>query len=278
MADTSQQALGDLQATQAAAQNPNDILTAQRQQLGVNDAQNTLTGLRGAVDSTTKLLKSVAPSVMGRTSSSLVTNAQAGKQIQNEQAPISATLTDQGEAYNRGNEDLTKKQQQATEAANGIYQGQQDKMSYLQNIYNNLFQKEQAAEASRQAEANRQEQIRQFNEQLGASNRASAASSNPGFSLGGLGGAGGGTPAMSQRGDKGFNFQGSNGQSVSAATYAQLTGQSFRSVLQKMASAGDQGAKTALGFVGDDFGYNPNKIGSNKALYNNLVWGSGKKA
>lgn len=276
MANTSQEALADLQATQAAAQNPNDILSAQRQQFGVGDAQNTLTGLRGAVDSTTKLLKSVAPSVMGRTASSLVTNAQAGKQIQNEQAPINQSLSEQGEAYNRGNEDLTKKQQQAAEAASGIYQGQQDKMSYLQNIYSNLFQKEQAAEAAKQAEANRQEQIRQFNEQLGASNRA-AAGSGGGFSLGGLGGNSG-SPAMSQRGDKGFNFQGSGGQSISAATYAQLTGQSFRSVLQKMASAGDAGAKAALGFVGDDFGYNKSKIGNNQAIYNNLVWGSGKKA
>jgi hypothetical protein len=32
--------------------------------------------------------------------------------------------------------------------------------------------------------------------------------------------------------------------------------------------AGDTGAKQALGFVGNDYGYNPNMVGGNTGVYN----------
>jgi len=45
---------------------------------------------------------------MGRTGSSLVTNAQATRQIGNEQAPIAENLNEQGQNYNIANEDYTQ--------------------------------------------------------------------------------------------------------------------------------------------------------------------------
>lgn len=173
--DSSQAALANLQQIQSQSQDPNSILSGQRQQLGVDQAQQTVTGLRGAINNTTKLLKQVAPSVMGRTGSSLVTNAQATKQISNEQAPINQTLTDQGTQLGQDQQDLSDLNSKAQEAASGIYQGQQDKLSYAQNLYNTLYQREQSAEQTRQAEADRQEQIRQFNETQAASQRAASA-------------------------------------------------------------------------------------------------------
>jgi hypothetical protein len=167
----SQQALAGLQQTQAASQDPNTILSGQREQLGVNSAQSTVTGLRGAINNTTKLLQQVAPSVMGRTGSSLVTNAQATRQIGNEQAPISQRLSEQGTQLGEGERNLSELNSRAQEAASGIYQGQQDKLSYAQNLYNTLYSKERDAEAARQAELDRQEQIRQFNAQQASSNR-----------------------------------------------------------------------------------------------------------
>jgi hypothetical protein len=229
----SQEALSQLQQAQAQAQNPNDIVATQRQQLGVTGAQDTVTGLRGAINNTTKLLKQVAPSVMGRTGSSLVTNAQATKQISNEQAPIAQNLSEQGTQYNQANEDLNRLENQAEQAATGIYQGQQDKLSYAQNLYNNLFAREQATEQARQAEADRQEQIRQFNASLAAK-----------------GNSGGVAPVLpesqpakafsQQRSGGGYNFQDANGSAISAAKYAQLTGQDLMSVLLKMGQAGDK--------------------------------------
>lgn len=176
---TSADALSQLQQIQSQSQDPNTILANQRQQLGVDQAQNTVTGLRGAIDNTTQLLKQVAPSVMGRTSSSLVTNAQAGKQIQNESAPLNSTLTQQGTDYTQADQDLQNLQGQAETAANGIYQGQQDKLSYAQNLYNALYKQEQDA-------ATAAEQKREFDAQQAASEAAArAAASSGGFDLSG---------------------------------------------------------------------------------------------
>lgn len=77
---------------------------------------------------------------------------------------------------------------------------------------------------------------------------------------------------MVQRPGGGYNFT-NNGVAISAARYAQLSNTPFRTLLQNMANTGDTGAKTALNFVGNDFGYNPNAIGGNSGLYNALVWG-----
>lgn len=175
-------ALAQLQQVQSQSQDPNSILANQQKQLGVDAAQGTVTGLRGAINNTTKLLQQVAPSVMGRTGNSLVTNAQATKQISNEQAPISANLTQQGTDYNQANTDLQNLEQKAQTAASGIYQGQQDKLSYAQNLYNTLYQKERDAQAAAEAETARQEQTRQFNAQLAASQKA-ASSGGSSFNL-----------------------------------------------------------------------------------------------
>lgn len=102
--------------------------------------------------------------------------------------------------------------------------------------------------------------------------RARAASGSAGFSLGGGGGGGpsladlwngGGAPKMSGKAGA-FKFTDANGRPVSALTYSQLTGQSFRSLLQQMANAGDRTAKAGLGFFGNDGRWN-NKINAGGA-------------
>lgn len=251
---TSSDALSQLQTQEAQNQNPNDILSAQRQQLGVNNAQNTVTGLRGAIDNTTKLLNQVAPSVMGRTGNSLVTSAQAGRIIQNEQAPLSTNLNQEGTQYNEANTDLSNLQNQAETAASGIYQGQQDKTSNLQNIYNALYGQEQ--DASKAAESQRE-----FNAGLAEKTSADTASStNPLSYLGGGGGA-----QMQQRSGGGYNFQDASGNATNAAAYSQAKGIPIRTLLQQMASSGDAGAKTALNYVGNDYGVNKQSIPAGQA-------------
>lgn len=266
----SQEALAQLQQTQAQTQNPNDILAGQRQQLGVNAAQDTVTGLRGAINNTTKLLKQVAPSVMGRTANSLVTNAQATKQIGNEQAPIAQNLAEQGSEYNQAASDLDRLESRAGQAASGIYQSQQDRQSYAQNLYNTLFAREQAAEATRQAEIDRQEQIRQFNESLSAKKAENVpitpqlpqAESAKAFSQ--------------KRSSGGFNFQDVNNKAISAAKYAQLTGQNIADVLRKMGEEGDKYAAQAYNDIKRQpgFGTSPQVTNAVKSRYNALFWGS----
>lgn len=65
---------------------------------------------------------------------------------------------------------------------------------------------------------------------------------------------------LAQRKDKGFAFTDKDGRPINAAQYAKAKNIPFRQLLQEMANAGDTGARAALGFVGDDFGYDPTKI------------------
>ncbi|CAB4132555.1 hypothetical protein UFOVP253_34 [uncultured Caudovirales phage] len=265
--DTSQAALGQLQGIQAQSQDPNTILNNQRQQLGVDNAQQTVTGLRGAINNTTKLLQQVAPSVMGRTGSSLVTNAQASRQIGNEQAPLNQTLSNQGSQLSDANQNLSTLDTKAQQAATGIYQGQQDKLSYAQNLYNTLYQKEKDTAAQQQAAADRAEQARQFDSTMALNQQKanSSASGDSGVSslisslLGGGSSAQGGAQ-IQQRTNGGFNFQNANGQATNAVGFSQAKGVPIRTLLQQMASQGDGGAKTALDYVGNDYGVNTAKL------------------
>lgn len=90
----------------------------------------------------------------------------------------------------------------------------------------------------------------------------------------------GAASAPQQRKDGGFNFTDMNGRPISAAAYAYATRTPFRDVLQTMAKAGDKGAQTALGFVGNDYGYDPNKLNNPQLanIYNALTWGVAKQA
>lgn len=173
---TSQDALTQLQQTQAGAKSAADILNSQKQQYGVQAAQDTVGGLRSAITNTTRLLNQVAPSVMGRTANSLVTSAQANRQIANEQQPIAQNLSQQTQDYGNAQSDYDRLLQQATGAANMEYGDQQNKLSYMQNLYNTLFSREESARQAAAAEAVRQEQIRQFNAQLAAQQKAAAQS------------------------------------------------------------------------------------------------------
>lgn len=107
---------------------------------------------------------------MGRTANSLVTNAQATKQIGNEQAPINQNLSDETSQYNQAGQDLQNLQQQAQTAASGVYQGQQDRLSYAQNLFNTLYQQEQDKQAEADKQAQMAEAIREAN--ISAANSA----------------------------------------------------------------------------------------------------------
>lgn len=132
-----------------------------------------------------------------------------------------------------------------------------------------------------QKEVTAEEEARRWNEQLAASSRAAGAGmASPSFG-GGNGsvlGANGGF-GMGRKKDGGFAFTDANGNPISAAVYSAATGIPFRTLLQSMANAGDSGALQALQFVGNDYGYDPNKVAmgpyknSGQSIYNALTWG-----
>lgn len=189
-AATSAQALSNLQGFQKSEMSPQAAMDQSNQQMGVPQAQQQVTGLRGAINNTTNLLNQVAPSVYGRTANSLVTDAQATHMISNEQQPLNTQLNKEQTDYTNANSDYQNALSQSEARANAILSGQQNQESYLQNIYNDLAQKEQS-------DAQMAQQQRQFDATLAESRaaRAAAGSSVASPSLGGFLGAGGNLPS-----------------------------------------------------------------------------------
>lgn len=158
--------------------------------------------------------------------------------------------------------------------ANLKTQSESNRMGILQSL--NSLSRDQRSQAQSIYDNNRnfREQQRQFNqqqklarEQMAASQRA-ASSASAGDYLGALlggGGGGGGSKVkgpqakMAQRKDSGFNFS-IDGKPVSAAVYAKATGTEFRKLLSTMAKKGDGGAKLALKYYGNDYGYDAGKL------------------
>lgn len=175
---TSADILGQLNDYSSKMETPEQALAEQNGALGVDAAQQKVSGLRTAINNTTTLLKQVAPSIMGRTADSLVTNAQATRQIANESAPINDTLLQQNQDYNTANDDYTRTSSKAQQLADVKITGQNNQRSYLMDLYKTALSSEQ--EQAKLAESQRQ------------ANMSSAASSaSPSF--GGM--SGGSSPA-----------------------------------------------------------------------------------
>ncbi len=188
-AANSQQALANLQSYQGGMQKPEQALATAQQQVGVGGAQERLSGLRGTIAQTTGLLNRVAPSVYGRTQNSLVSNAQADRQIGNERAPIERNLGQYTQDYNQANADYNELNRQAESRAGMAITGQNGQLSYLQSLYQTLAGQEQ----TQRDEAYRQQV---FAEQK----RAASASANGGLSsLASLFGGGGSSSSSANK-------------------------------------------------------------------------------
>lgn len=177
-------------------------------------------------------------------------------------------------------------------AVANLYSNENQQRLSLTDALNSLYRDQRnQATTLRDSQLSRDEQIRQFNanlafqrEQLAEQKRqADAANANIGGYFGGGNVSSGASnqtrakvPTIQQRKGGGFNFTDASGRAISAAAYAKLSGTPFRTLLSEMAKKGDRGAAQALQYVGNDFGYNPNKVGANSGavnLLNSLLWG-----
>lgn len=248
-ATTSQQALQNLQSAQGSQKSPDQIATDNSTSLGIPAAQQQVTGLRGAINNTTQLLSQVAPSVMGRTSNSLVTSAQADRQIANEQSPLNDQLNKENSDYSGASTDLQNLVGQANTKTTNDIAGQNSQLSYLQGIYGDLSAAEQAATTN---QLNR--------DQLNASVAAQKASAVTGISLGGGNATPTSTPTASgaqvgsftRNGSGGYNFMGGDGKPVTMAQYLVANGANPGNLLQGVtqlltnSNGGDKGIANAI--------------------------------
>lgn len=161
-ATNSQAALANLQKFGSGMQSPAQMLDSARTSLGVQGAQERVSGLRGAIAQTTGLLNRVAPSVYGRTQNSLVTNAQADRMIANERQPIEKELGRESRDLDLASTDYNELNRQAESRAALEQAGQSGQLSFLQQVYQNMVAAEQAQrdEAYRQAALNEQRAAR----------------------------------------------------------------------------------------------------------------------
>ena len=248
-ATTSAQALSNLQSFEGSQPSASTVASNNANQFGVPQQQQQVSGLQAAIQNTTNLLNQVAPTVMGNTQNSLVTQAQANSQIANQEAPIQTNLTNEGNQYSAANTALTNDQNSANALTTADLTGQQNQLSYLQSIYSDL--------------ANAQQQAFNNNEQLktdaaGSTSSGSSGTSSPslasllgGSSSGSSSGGGGGT--MSRNSVGGYEFTGANGQPESMAAYfagegysGQALSTAAANLLKASGSANDRGIGNAI--------------------------------
>lgn len=158
---TSAGALSALQSAQGSQQSGQQILQGQEQSLGIPGEQQQVSGLRQAITNTTNLLNNVAPSVYGRTQGSLETTAQAGREIQNETAPIQSKLAGLNSSDSQAESDLNTNLSRAGTQAQLQQTDQQNQLGYLEDLYKSLYGKEQDAASS--AESAREFNVSQAN-------------------------------------------------------------------------------------------------------------------
>jgi hypothetical protein len=269
-ASTSAEALQNLQGFQGQMKSGSDLLSAQEQKLGIPQAQQQVSGLRQAITNTTNLLNQIPSSVYGRAAGSLVTSGQAGRQIQNESAPVSSKLQSQNQDYGQQESDLQQLTGKAQTGAQLDLSDQQSKLGVLQNIYQALFGQEQASQAQALEQQKLQEQMRE-------ANMSAKAAGGGGIDLGSLLGGGGSaaaTPSIAQRTGGGFNFNDSGGKAISAAKYAQLTNTPLGTLLKQMAQSGDRYAANAYAAIANHPNLTPQALTNIKKNYSAIYWGT----
>ncbi len=273
MPPNSQAALDQLRSFQGSRRKSTDVLRDSENRLGLPQATQRQQGLRTAITNTENLIKAVEPSVSGRTGGSLVTEAQKTRLVGMERAPLDTAFGEQNRALEGENAMANELQRRALQESQ-LQIAEDDRQEQgMSGLYSTLYQREQDAQA-------KAERDRAFAEEQSRA-RAAAAQNSALQSLlaGGGNNAQTSTPTGAQmvKQGNGFAFVNEFGNPISAATYAATKGIPFRDLLGIMAKQGDTGATAALGFTGNDYGYDPGKIGNNSALYNALVWGTGKQ-
>jgi len=257
MAENSQQAFQDIQNFDASRANPTDVLSQAEGKYNVGQSRQRLVGLRSAIMGTEGALNAVDPSVTGRTSNSLVTEAQRSKMVANERAPIAEQYSQQQGALGNENSNYSDLQGQASKEAQMRLTGDDVKRSSLQSLYDNLYKREQDAIAKQQAEQARQDALnaaaearqsqldyQKFMSQLqagqNARNNAATASAVP---SGGSGGGGNRKPIESYQEPAVYTAK------VTPSNFAKEYGTNYLKALQ-------YGTMPGLAYTGIKAGYN----------------------
>lgn len=153
--------------------------------------------MRAAITNTENLIRSVEPSVSGRTSGSLVTEAQKTRLVGLERAPLDDSFREQSRAFEGETTNINELKRQALQNTQLALTEDDNRENSLRGLYGSLYQREQDDAAKAERDRAFAEQQRQFNEQLAQARRASSSGGLAGLFAGG----GGSAPAPAAAGN-----------------------------------------------------------------------------
>lgn len=143
--------------------NPTDTYNKITTQLGIPDARTRVQALQSNLLNTENAIRAVDPNVTARTSGSLVTEAQRGRLVNMEKAPLTDTYSQQNQAYGTEQNNLGQLNTQAQQQASLAESSYKNKRQSLADQLSTALK--QQDDAQRKAEADRAfaENQRQFN-------------------------------------------------------------------------------------------------------------------
>lgn len=178
MVPTAASAYASLQDAQKNAVTPDAAISAGDTKYGVSGLSSQLDQLRGLTSNLNTSLANVDPSVRGRTSGSLVTEAQRQAITNNESQPIVDEINKTGQQATDVGQQYQNATGLASNYANSLLTSDKNKYDELFGQYTTLSGQE--ADAAKEVEAKRE-----FDANLEATKAATAAASSAGLSLGG---------------------------------------------------------------------------------------------
>lgn len=278
MAPNATAAYDQLQSFNSSRPPATSYLDTANQKYGVDAANSQVSGLQSTIGNLQNAAAAVAPSVTGRTTGTFTTQGQRDALINREQSPIITNLNQQGQQLGQAQSAQQQAQSMASQFASGLASQDQQKYQSLLDQYNaanaaDQFRQQQES-AQQQAQAAQAYQQQQLAEQIREFNNPQRAATTDLSGLLGSAKSSGQGAQLTQRAGGGYNFVDTNGTPINAAQYAQAKGVPYRTLLQQMANSGDAGAKTALDYVGDDFGVNVGKLRNllpSPGVYNQTV-------
>lgn len=150
---TSAEIAQQLAAFDANRKSSADVINEAMSQYGVPEIRSRVAGIRTTLANTENALNNVDPSVTGRTSRSLVTEAQRSRIVNKEREPIAAQYGQQSRALSDESANLNEQQRAAEMLAQGRIADYTTGRNALQSQYNDTLSREN--ELRRQAEADR---------------------------------------------------------------------------------------------------------------------------
>lgn len=129
-----------------SAQEQQDTANLQNQ-YGYQSQYDTLQGIRRNVSDTEKALSDLPGQMQQRTAGSLVTSGQLGRLVNSESDPISKNLATLNKSQGLGEQSMTDINNLITQGQNTSRLNYTDKLGYLQNVQQQLFQAQENAKA-----------------------------------------------------------------------------------------------------------------------------------